>query len=241
MPRYFADTAALLSDPGRAAILMALLDGTARPAGQLAMIANVAPQTASSHLAKLVEGHLLRVEQQGRHRYYRLTDTNVAHAIEALLAVTPNARSNGASVARPSPPDLAYARTCYSHLAGRLAVDIADGLQRRGVLTGRAPRQFVIADDGREWFSQLGIELTERQLNDCNFARRCLDWTERRHHIAGSLGSAMLARFLELNWIARIRDRRAVRITHEGQRRFAELLKIVPPNFKAIEMKRRPA
>ena len=241
MARYFADTAALLSDPGRAAILMALIDGRVLPAGELAMIANVAPQTASSHLSKLVGGHLLRVEQQGRHRYYRLADTNVAHAIEALLVVTSGADARSTSSTRPASPELVYARSCYSHLAGQLAVQIADALQHRGVLTGKPPKQFVVSDHGREWFNQLGIELTERQVNDSNFARRCLDWTERRHHIAGPLGSAMLTRFLELKWIARLRDSRAVRVTHEGERRFSELLKIVPPNLKAVEMKRRPA
>src|SRR5579862_9076309 len=120
-----SDTATLFSDPGRSAILIALMDGRALPAGQLAMIANVAPQTASSHLTKLLDGQLLAVEQQGRHRYYRLASSDVAHAMEALLAIAPRQQEASRKSDSRRAPDgaLAYARTCYSHLAGRLAVD----------------------------------------------------------------------------------------------------------------------
>jgi DNA-binding transcriptional ArsR family regulator len=228
MSRDFSDVATLFSDPGRSAMLIALMDGRALPAGQLAMIANVAPQTASSHLTKLVGGQLLAVEQQGRHRYYRLANIDVAHAIEALLAITPRANHTTAhKSARGRAPDdtLAYARTCYSHLAGRLAVDIAEALQVCGFLVKREDR-FAVTQRGREWFAQLGIELTEQQLGELRFARRCLDWTERRHHIAGRLGSAMLVRFRELKWIAPMRDSRAIRVTLEGERKFWELLRV---------------
>ena len=228
MSREFSDVAALFSDPGRSAMLVALMDGRALPAGQLAMIANVAPQTASSHLTKLLEGELLAVEQQGRHRYYRLASTDVAHAIEALLAITP--RMNDAvarkSAGRRAPDDaLAYARTCYSHLAGRLAVDIAEALQVRGLVVKREKR-FAVTQRGREWFAQLGIEISEQGVSEPRFARRCLDWTERRHHVAGHLGSAMLTRFRELKWVAPVRDTRAVRVTLEGERKFWELLRV---------------
>ena len=209
-------------------MLIALMDGRALPAGQLAMIANVAPQTASSHLTKLVDGQLLAVEQQGRHRYYRLAGVDVAHAIEALLAITP--RTSNSAVRKSwggrAPDDaLAYARTCYSHLAGRLGVDIAEALQVRGLLVKREDR-FVVTQRGREWFAQLGIEITDPHMKDPRLARRCLDWTERRHHIAGHLGSAMLARFRGLKWIAPIRDSRAVRVTLEGERKLWELLRV---------------
>ena len=228
MSRDFSDIAALFSDPSRSAMLTALMDGRALPAGQLAMIANVAPQTASSHLTKLVDGRLLAVEQQGRHRYYRLAGVDVAHAIEALMVIAPRANH---PVARKlaggrSPDDpLAYARTCYSHLAGRLGVDIAEALQVNGLLVKREDR-FVVTQRGQEWFAQLGIDITERQMKDPRFARRCLDWTERRHHIAGHLGSAMLARLRELKWIAPMRDSRALRVTLEGERRLWALLRV---------------
>jgi len=144
MSRNFSDTAALFSDAGRAAILIALMDGRALPAGQLAMVANVAPQTASSHLTKLVDGQLLAVEQQGRHRYYRLTNAEVAHAVEALMAIAPRAKQLARDLApgRLTGDSLAYARTCYSHLAGRLAIAIADALQDRELLVRREPRLF---------------------------------------------------------------------------------------------------
>lgn len=243
MSRDFSDVATLFSDPGRSAMLIALMDGRALPAGQLAMIANIAPQTASSHLTRLLDGRLLAVEQQGRHRYYRLASVDVAHAIEALLAIaTPTSaksalvggsdapRANDAaarkSAGRRAPDDtLAYARTCYSHLAGRLAVDIAEALQVRGLLVKREDR-FAVTHRGREWFAQLGIEITETQIPEPRFARRCLDWTERRHHIAGHLGSAMMVRFRELKWIAPMRNSRAVRVTLEGERRLWELLRV---------------
>jgi DNA-binding transcriptional ArsR family regulator len=225
MNRDLADTAALLSDPGRASMLMSLLGGIALPAGQLAIIAGVAPQTASSHLAKLIDGKLLSVEQQGRHRYYRLTNAEVANAVEALLAITPAPKKAEKSLAISAASDgLAYARTCYSHLAGRLAIDIADALVRRKLLLAREDRMFGVTILGRTWFERLGIEIGDKQTSNPRFARQCLDWTERRHHIAGQLGCAMLTRFRDLNWIAPIRGSRAVRVTHRGQRAFAELL-----------------
>jgi DNA-binding transcriptional ArsR family regulator len=228
MNRDFADTAALLSDPGRAAILIALMDGKALPAGQLAMIANVAPQTASSHLTKLVDGRLLAVEQQGRHRYYRLANNEVAHAVEALMAVAPRPKQLSQKAAFGCHPDnsLVYARTCYSHLAGRLAVAIAETLLQRELLVRQEPKLFALTQRGREWFAQLGIETVDREINDPRFATCCLDWTERRHHIAGHLGSAMLARLRELKWIAPVRGSRAVRVTLEGERKLWELLRV---------------
>jgi len=208
-------------------MVIALMDGRALPAGQLAIIANVAPQTASSHLTKMVDGHLLEVEQQGRHRYYRLANIDVAHAIEALLVLTPHAHDALRKSARTPAPDdaLACARTCYSHLAGRLGVDIAEELQIRGLLVKREDR-FAVTQRGRDWFAQLGIEMSEQQMKQPRFARCCLDWTERRHHIAGHLGSAMLARLRELKWIAPMRDSRAVRVTLEGERKLWEVLRV---------------
>lgn len=222
MHQALSETAALLSDPGRAAILTALMNGTALPAGQLAVIANVTPQTASSHLSKLVDGELLKVEQQGRHRYYRLAHIEVAHLIEALVAVTPQPKSRRDEAAQPG--TFEYARTCYSHLAGQLAVKVADVLQRRGLLVLHEPKQFAITGGGREWFEQIGIAVTDKQMKDPQFARACLDCTQRRYHVAGPLGSAMLAGFRELKWIASIPHTRTVRVTLQGEHKFSELL-----------------
>lgn len=130
-----SSTANLLGDPGRAAILLRLMSGLALPAGELAVTANVAPQTASEHLAKLVEGRLLNVERQGRHRYYRLAGAEVADAVEALLVLTarPRVSDAGAASLRPQVGSLGYARTCYGHLAGWLSVQIARKLEERGM------------------------------------------------------------------------------------------------------------
>jgi len=232
-----AETAALLSDPGRTAMMMALLGDIALPAGQLAIIANIAPQTASSHLSKLVSGRLLVVEQQGRHRYYRLASADVGNALEALLAISArqcdsfaaaNAAGNNAPIGT-----LAFARTCYSHLAGRVAVDIADALLRRKYLELREPRMYAITESGRAWFEHFGIVIRDSRLKQPRFARRCLDWTERRYHIAGELGTAMLSRFRELKWIAPVRGSRAVRVTVQGQEKLSHILGLRLTNGRA--------
>lgn len=203
-------------------MLMALLDGATLPAGQLANIADIAPQTASSHLSKLVSARLLAVEQQGRHRYYRLANIHVADAIEALLSITPRVNEPSGVPMRA----IDYARTCYSHLGGRLAVEIADALRKRDFLRASASKQYNVTKAGLVWFEQLGMPITESQTKRPRFARQCLDWTERRHHIAGDLGSVMLRKFQELKWIAPTRDTRDLRVTQEGELRFWELLAI---------------
>jgi len=200
---------------------MSLLGGLALPAGQLAMIANVSAQTASSHLSQLVAGGLLIVRPQGRHRYYRLANADVAHAIEALMLDGRDKRR----IAQPSgvPETLAYARTCYSHLAGRLAVDIAGVLEGRKFLVRREPNLYSVTRQGQRWFEDWGIAFGDSQLKKSRFARPCLDWSERRHHIAGQLGSLILDRLRQLKWIAPVRDSRAVRVTLEGQRQLRKL------------------
>lgn len=225
MSKSFADTAALLSDRGRAAIAMSLIGGIALPAGQLAIIANITPQTASSHLARLVNGGLLTVEQQGRHRYYRLANAEVAHAIEALLAIAPHSTHLVDREAHDEHANqLSYARTCYSHLAGELAVNIVRRFQDLRILVPQEQRRFRVTKSGRLWFAQLGIALSSTQAGHPRFARACLDWTERRHHLAGPLGSALLTRFRELKWVAPVRHSRAIRVTLEGQSRLRSLL-----------------
>ena len=234
MKQDLAETALLLSDPGRAAIVMALLGNIALPAGQLAMVANIAPQTASGHLAKLVDGRILAVEPQGRHRYYRFANAEVAHAIEALLAIT-SSRSdrsgNARKIANKSGPTgtMAYARTCYSHLAGRLAVEMAAVFEKRDFLRRSDAKAFVVTSKGRAWLENLGVEAAERQWEQPQFARPCLDWSERRHHIAGKLGAGLLTRLGELKWIAPVRASRAVRVTIQGQEELQKLLGIRVP------------
>jgi DNA-binding transcriptional ArsR family regulator len=220
-------TANLLGDPGRAAILLSLMDGLALPAGELASIANVAPQTASGHLARLIDGGLLSVERQGRHRYYRLSSPEVADAIEALLVLTARPRSaeSTAPIHKVTAGSLAHARTCYAHLAGWLGVHIAQELEHRALLKPSGPKIYTVTPSGRAWFQSLGMEVPQ-DLAPNKLARRCLDWTERRHHLAGTLGCAMYRRFQELRWVVPIRGTRAVRVTLEGKSRLWELLRL---------------
>lgn len=220
--------ASLLGDPGRAAILLSLMSGAALPAGELAAIANVAPQTASGHLARLVEGGLLQSEHQGRHRYYRLSSAEVADAIEALLLLTarPQSSRDAANAQKRATGSLAYARTCYAHLAGWLGVHITRELELRGLLVASGRKSYALPASGQDWFESLGVQVPSWEGNPEKLARRCLDWTERRHHLAGTLGVALFKRLHELHWVAPIPGSRAVRVTVEGKRRLWELLRL---------------
>ena len=219
-------TANLLGDPGRAAILLSLMGGIALPAGELARIANVAPPTASGHLARLVEGQFLKVERQGRHRYYRLASTEVANAIEAMLVLCARVGGKPETTARPSVGSLAHARTCYSHLAGWVGVQIAQSLEERQLLLPANPKNYSITPSGIAWFRALGLDLSASDFDRPKAAVRCLDWTERRHHLAGALGCALYRRFKELKWMAPVGDTRAVRVTIEGRNQLWNLLRI---------------
>jgi DNA-binding transcriptional ArsR family regulator len=228
MNEKLSSTANLLGDPGRAAILLQLMSGLALPAGELAVTANVAPQTASEHLAKLVAGRLLNVERQGRHRYYRLASAQVADAIEALLVLT--ARSSVSEVvaasSRSQLGSLGHARTCYAHLAGWLGVQIAKKLEERGIIKSYNAKAYSVGPSGRAWFEAIGVDVPSSAAAQKRLAVRCLDWTERGHHLAGTLGCAIYKRFRELGWLIPIRDTRVVRVTLEGRTRVWRLLGI---------------
>jgi DNA-binding transcriptional ArsR family regulator len=228
MNRDLSITASLLGDPGRSAILQSLMGGIALPAGELADIANVAPHTASGHLAKLIDGGLLSVERQGRHRYYRLSSPDVADAIEALLVLSARPRSHKAVPAkrRPTTGSLAHARTCYAHLAGWLGVQITEALEQRAFVLSLDAKTYGVTPSGRAWFQSLGVEVPSFNLPPEKLARRCLDWTERRHHLAGTLGCAMFTRFQELKWVVPIQNSRAIRVTLKGKSHFWELLRV---------------
>jgi DNA-binding transcriptional ArsR family regulator len=228
MNQNLSITASLLGDPGRAAILLRLMGGIALPAGELAVTANVAPQTASEHLAKLVKGRLLSVERQGRHRYYRLASVEVADAVEALLVLTtrPQMTEVGAASSKAIAGSLEHARTCYGHLAGWLGVRITENLEARGLLKVHNAKGYSLTSSGRAWFETIGVGVPSSAIAQKKLARRCLDWTERRHHLAGTLGCAMYRRFRELRWVVPVRDTRVVRVSVEGRARFWELLRV---------------
>ncbi|MFF0187348.1 ArsR/SmtB family transcription factor [Streptomyces sp. NPDC005244] len=219
-----AALAGLLADETRAAFLLALLDGRAWTAGELARQAGVAPSTASEHLGKLVAGGLLTEERQGRHRYVRLADARVAQLVEDLAAHAGPRPAERPRTLRESSAGSAMARgrTCYDHLAGRLGIALTDALTGRGLL--RQDTGFALTDAGLRWFGGAGIPLERTGRRP--LARACLDWTERRPHLAGTAGAALCRHALDAGWCVRIGSDRAVKVTPDGERAFAELLGI---------------
>lgn len=195
-------------------MLLSLLSGKALTAGELARRANVSPQTASAHLSQLVGGGLLALEKQGRHRYYRLSSADVARAIEALMALTPEV---AVSDTPASLEPIHFARTCYDHLAGRLGVAVTDAVVARGWLepTGK---NYDLTPAGEEGFFSLEIDTPSLKKQRRQFARQCLDWTERRHHLAGALGAALTKAMLERKWIFKQGGSRTVYLSQEGQK-----------------------
>lgn len=215
-----AEVASLIGDAARANMLSALMGGQALTAGELARHAGVTAQTTSGHLGKLSEARLIAVEKQGRHRYYRLASPDVAHAIHALMAVAANGPKRNHPVG-PKEEALRVARTCYDHIAGRLAIALTDSLTGKGYIAiddGAG----LITDEGRRFFCNFGVDLDQPNRSKRPLCRTCLDWSERRPHLAGRLGAALLARTLNLRWISRIPDSRALRITQNGEIGFAD-------------------
>jgi DNA-binding transcriptional ArsR family regulator len=215
MEPNIASPAALIGDPGRAAMLQALMDGRAHPAGALAWAAGLTAQAASNHLARLVDGGLVTVEREGRHRYYRLANAEVAHALEALALVAAPVRS----LEQPRSPQaraLRDGRCCYSHLAGRLGIAVTDALVERGLIVPAADKLYVVSPAGQAWFEELGVA-ADASRSKRGLARQCLDWTERRHHLAGPLGVALLGRLVALGWIETVAGSRAARLTTRGR------------------------
>jgi DNA-binding transcriptional ArsR family regulator len=213
-----AAVAALLGDRGRAVILMALMDGRALPAGELARIARITAQTASMHLGKLTASGLLTVERTGRHRYYRIAGPEISRAIEALGAIAAPSgeiRSLNASVKMQR---LAHARTCYDHLAGRLSVQLAQILVARSVA-----EEYVVTPRGAELCVYLGVD--SALSNPGVAVRTCIDWTERVPHVSGKLGREILKALFERGAILRTETPRVLRVTPEGETLFVSIVR----------------
>jgi DNA-binding transcriptional ArsR family regulator len=215
-----SEIAALVGNPARANILMALIEGRALTASELAYVAGVSPQTTSEHLAMLRAAKLLSMTKQGRHCYFRLGSPHVARMIESIMVVAADApqryrpRWNGGD-------QLRTARTCYDHIAGRLGVALAEALTRN--------EHIVLGEDGgmvtpagEQFLDGFGIHLDDVKRGRRAFCRPCVDWSERRLHLAGALGAALAGRCLELGWVARIRDSRALKVSAAGERGFSE-------------------
>ncbi|MFZ6753887.1 ArsR/SmtB family transcription factor [Undibacterium sp. Dicai25W] len=231
MDADFADTrlarlAAAIAEPARARMLCSLMDGHARTGTELAAIAEIGTSTASVHLAKLKEQQLVQVIAQGKHRYYQLGSSEVAAALESLLAIA------GAPQPRfkPStPPRLRHARTCYDHMAGELAVKLHDSCVQQIWLVGDQQDNSVyeLSQAGEQALTNLGIDVDLTRQSRRRFACTCLDWSERRPHLGGALGAALLALSLKHKWLERDLDSRALSLTREGKKQFQRHFAIV--------------
>lgn len=220
-----AEIAALVGVPARANMLAALLDGRALTASELAYFAHVTAQTASTHLGKLVAGGILACAKQGRHRYFRLASPLIGRMLEGMMVVA----ERGPARYRPhwrGGEDLRFARVCYDHLAGELAVRATDALAERN--------QVLLTDDGGEvtsegeaFLSRLGIDIAALARQRRMFCRPCLDWSMRRPHIAGAVGAALLNRFLRAGWLRPVKDTRVLSVSPAGRRQFEDLFGIV--------------
>jgi len=211
--------ASLLAEPTRAAMLTALLDDRPLAAGELARLAGVSAATASAHLARLLDGGLVTVVRQGRHRYYRLAGPQVAAVMEALAHLSPSTPVCSLRQSQDAAA-LAEARTCYDHLAGRAGVALLDALLARGLLAApqahTGPARFEVTVDGLATLDAFGIDIGALERARRRFAGACLDWTERKPHLNGALGAAITDRLLSLRWIERGSRRRAVKVTPAG-------------------------
>lgn len=221
--KYDLDVAAvarLIGNPARATMLDLLLDGRAHSAGELATEARVAPSTASSHLAALVDGALVTAERVGRQQLYRIADPRVARAMEALAILAPNREIRSLRQAI-SDGHLRSGRTCYDHLAGQLGVAVTDALIAERILRPRGST-FAITRSGEVRLAALGVDVAGARKRRRGYALACLDWSERRPHLAGALGAALCDRLLSLGWISRRTGGRGVVVTNEGTRGLRE-------------------
>lgn len=215
-----ASLGALIGDPARANMLTALMSGKALTASELAAEAGISQQTASTHIARLRDGGLIRQRKQGRHRYVALADDDVAHVLETLMGL---AQKRGHTRVRTGPrdADMRKARVCYNHLAGDLGVRLFDSCGARGLIREDGD-DVLLTKRGRAQFSEFGVAFDELEKSRRPLCRPCLDWSARRSHLAGSLGVALLDRMLELGWARRQPNSRVVMFTRSGEKRFSE-------------------
>jgi len=211
-----AGLAALIGDPARARMLTAVMSGTALTATELALEAGVAASTASAHLARLTEGQILAIEKQGRHRYFRLYDAEIAEMLEELMGIA--SRHGPRRRTGPADPALRVARVCYDHLAGERGVWLLDQLRERRLIDG-----FEVSREAESFFTRFGIDVVSLAKLRRPLCRPCLDWSERRHHLGGALGAAILSRIFALRWARMELDSRAVVFSAGGERSLKRL------------------
>jgi len=220
----FVQLSALICEPARARLLWNLLDGRAYTASELAIVGDISSTSASNHLAKLLEADLIKVELQGRHRYYSFSKPEVAYVVESLASLA-NAHSGKTIKEQIIPEGIRFCRTCYDHLAGYVAVKMVDAMELKGIIQ-RADGAYLVTTKGWKWFSEFDIDKSSFQNTRRPLTRQCLDWSERRPHLAGQLGAIFLNRMLERKWFKRTQFSRELNITSNGRRDLYTLLKL---------------
>jgi DNA-binding transcriptional ArsR family regulator len=223
MEDRFGQVAALIGDPVRAKIMWALLDKRAYTAIELAIYADTSAQNISMHLNKLIKADLLNVESQGRHKYYNYSRPEIAVVIEAMASLMPEPAIKKSPVKDDKP--VRFCRTCYDHLAGKVAVLLTEGLLSKQFIH-KQDSSFEITPNGKKWFNSLGIDVDLLKKQKRAFARPCLDWSERKHHLAGSLGASLLNNMMKMGWMRREEDSRTMLVTRKGEEAFYEYFKI---------------
>ena len=219
MDNDFVSLLSVIGEPSRAKIVWRLLDGKAYTAGELAMEADVSKTAVSNHLNKMLESRILKVEAQGRHRYYSFYNSEVAYAIEAIASVKLGKESEDNT---PKSGER-YCRSCYDHLAGEIGVKITQALVEKGVLQEQE-KEFSLLNPNSDWINSLGIVREELTSKKRAFARKCLDWSERKPHLAGHLGALFLHKMIEKNWVRKVKGSREIVLTTEGKKQIFNLL-----------------
>jgi len=220
----FIAISALICEPARAKMLWNLLDGSAYTASELALAADISPTAASNHLAKLLEADLLKVDTQGRHRYYSFSGPEVAYVVESLANL---ARNNATRTEKraAAPKGIRFCRTCYDHLAGFVGVTVVEALEQKGYLI-RSATAYTVTEAGWQWFARFGITEGEFTNRRRPLTRQCLDWSERRPHLAGQLGALFFERMRQRQWFRKVQFSRELILTHQGKQELNEYLGI---------------
>ena len=221
----FIQISSLMCEPTRARMLWSLLDGLAYTATELALAADISPTSASNHLTKLLEAGIVKVEVQGRHRYFSFSSPEVAYAIEALANLA-KPQTTSPTKKEASPNGIRYCRTCYDHLAGFVGVQLANSLEQKGYVQ-KSDKIYQVSDQGWDFLAQMGIGQADFTNPRRPLARQCLDWSERRPHIAGQLGAVLLNCMLQKGWFKKVQFSRELLVTSTGNRQLYELLDIV--------------
>jgi DNA-binding transcriptional ArsR family regulator len=212
----------LIGQPARATMLLLMLDGRGRTATELADAAGITRPTASFHLAQLVEGQLVRVDRQGRHRYFRLANPTIAELLESLRVVA-EAPAAAKRPFGPRPTAMRRARMCYDHMAGELGIGLVDSLVQSGALI-EASDNFQLTANGEQLLGDFGVDVAAARRRRRHFARTCIDWSERRPHLAGALGAALAERLFELQWICQDPEGRTLYVTPAGQQGLSDVI-----------------